>query len=247
MSAPGMMSDRVRCAVHQLEAALVDHAGQVGDKNVLDREAEVDDQVEAGQGRGAGAGDDQLAVLDVLADHLQAVQDGGADDDRGAVLVVVEDRDLHALAQLALDVEALRRLDVFQVHAAEGRLERGDDVDQFIGVAFVDLDVENVDRRELLEQHALAFHDRLGSQWADVAQAEDGGAVRDHGNQVAARGVLVRCRRVLDDFLARGRDAGRIGQRQVALVQQALGRGDGDLAGAGKLVVFERCSTQLLA
>jgi hypothetical protein len=75
-----------------------------------------------------------LQFLDVLADHLQAVQDGGADDDRGAVLVVVEDRDLHALAQLALDVEALGRLDVFQVDAAEGRLQRGDDVDQLVRV-----------------------------------------------------------------------------------------------------------------
>ena len=58
----------------------------------------------------------------------------GADDDRGAVLVVVEDRDLHALAQLALDVEAVRRLDVLEVDAAEGRLERGDDVDQLVEV-----------------------------------------------------------------------------------------------------------------
>jgi len=186
-------------------------------------------------------------MLDVLADDLQAVQDGGADDDRGAVLVVVEDRDLHALAQFALDVEALRRLDVFQVHAAEGRFQRSDDVDQFIRVVLGDFDVEDVDRGELLEQHALTFHDRLRGQRADVTQAEDGGAVRDHGHQVAARSVLVRGRRVLDDFLARRRDAGRIGQRQVTLVQQALGRGDGDLAGTGKLVVFERCSTQLLA
>jgi hypothetical protein len=64
----------------------------------------------------------------------QRVEHRGADDDRGAVLVVVEDRDLHALAQLALDDEALRRLDVFQIDAAEGRLQRGDDVDQLVGV-----------------------------------------------------------------------------------------------------------------
>ena len=42
---------------------------------------------------------DQLDLLDVLADDLQRVQHRRADDDRGAVLVVVEDRDLHALAQ----------------------------------------------------------------------------------------------------------------------------------------------------
>src|SRR3546814_11020729 len=54
------------------------------------------------------------------ADQPEAVVDRRADDDRGAVLVVVEHRDVHALAQRGLDLEALRRLDVFQVDAAEG-------------------------------------------------------------------------------------------------------------------------------
>jgi hypothetical protein len=42
-------------------------------------------------------------------------------DDRRAVLVVMEDRDVHQLAQALLDDEALRRLDVLEVDAAEGR------------------------------------------------------------------------------------------------------------------------------
>ena len=126
-----------------------------------------------------------------------------ADDDGGAVLVVVEDRDLHALAQLALDVEALRRLDVFEVDAAERRLERGDDVDQLVRVGLVDLDVEHVDAGELLEQHALAFHHRLRRQRADIAQAQHRGAVGDHADQVAARGVAGGVGRVVDDFFAR--------------------------------------------
>jgi hypothetical protein len=125
---------------------------------------------------GAGAGGASL-TSPILAHHLQAVEHGRADHDGGAVLVVVEDRDLHALAQLALDVEALGRLDVFEVDAAEGGLQRGDDVDQLVGVALVDLDVEHVDAGELLEQHALAFHHRLAGQRADVAQAQHGGAV----------------------------------------------------------------------
>ena len=156
-----------------------------------------------------------------LPTTFSAVQHRRADDDRGAVLVVVEDRDLHALAQLALDVEALRRLDVLEVDAAEGRLERGDDVDQLVRVVLVDLDVEHVDAGELLEQHALAFHHRLGGERADVAQAEHRGAVGDHGDQVAARGVAERVRRVGDDLLAGRGDAGRIGEREVALVDAA--------------------------
>src|SRR3546814_3694649 len=57
----------------------------------------------AGDAGGAGAGGGEPDVLDLLADHFQRVVDRGADDDRGAVLVVVEHRDVHPLAQLALD------------------------------------------------------------------------------------------------------------------------------------------------
>src|SRR5581483_11120184 len=105
---------------------------------------------------GTGAGSDQLHFLDALADHLQAVVDRRAHGDGGAVLVVVEHRDLHALAQLSLDDEALGRLDVLEIDGAEGRLERSDDVDQLFRVALLDLDVEAVDAGELLEEHRLA-------------------------------------------------------------------------------------------
>ena len=152
---------------------------------------------------------------------------------------------LHALAQLALDVEAVRRLDVFQVDAAEGGLQRGDHVDQLVEVVLVDLEVEDVDAGELLEQHRLAFHHRLGRQRADVAQAQHRRAVGDDGHQVAARGVAVGVALVGDDLFAGRRHAGRIGQRQVVLVDQLLGRGDRDLARRRELVVFERGAAQL--
>ncbi len=42
-----------------------------------------------------------------------------------------------------------------------------------------------------LEQRALALHDRLGGQRAEVAEAEDRRAVRDHGHEVALVGVVV--------------------------------------------------------
>ena len=56
-----------------------------------------------------------------------------------------------------------------------------------------DLDVEAVDAGELLEQHRLAFHHRLGGERADGAQAEHRGAVGDHRDQVGARGELLAC------------------------------------------------------
>ena len=131
----------------------------------------------------------------LLADDTQPVGDRGADDDRRAVLVVVEHGDLEALAELALDVETLGRLDVLEIDAAERRLERGDDVDQLVRIALVDLDVEAVDAGELLEQDGLAFHHRLGGERTDRAQAEHRRAVGDDADQIAARRQVARLRR----------------------------------------------------
>ena len=51
----------------------------------------------------------------------QRVDQRGEHDDRGAVLVVVEDRDVERLLEALLDLEAARRGDVLEVDAAEGR------------------------------------------------------------------------------------------------------------------------------
>ena len=104
------------------------------------------------------------------------------------MLVVVEHRDLHPLLELRLDLEAFRPLDVLEIDAAEGRLQRGHRLDHALDGVGGDLDVEHVDAGEFLEQHRLAFHHRLGGQRADIAEAEHGGAVGDHGDQIGADG-----------------------------------------------------------
>src|SRR5689334_18846472 len=156
------------------------------------------------------------------------------------MLIVMEHRDLHSLAQLLFDDEALGRLDVFEIDAAEGGLQAGDDVHQLVGIALVDLDVEYINTREFLEQHRLAFHDGLGGERTNGAEAQHCGAVGDHRDQVAARREVAGLRGVRHDLLAGDGHAGRVGQRQVALVKQTLRRGDGDLAGRGQPMVIER-------
>ena len=59
-----------------------------------------------------------------LPASFERVQQSGAGDDRGAVLIVVKDRNLHRPPQLFLDDKTLRRFDVFQVDAAERRLQQ---------------------------------------------------------------------------------------------------------------------------
>src|SRR5574337_1092595 len=184
---PGRLRELRLVVVHQFGAALVDHAREVGDPDVLALDPQLQQQVQAGERGRTGTAGHQLDLADRLADDLQRVQHRRADDDRGAVLVVVEHGNLQPFAQPALDEEAFRRLDVLEVDAAEGRLQRGDDLDQLVGVGLVDLDIEDVDAGELLEQHRLAFHHRLGRERADVAEAEHRGAVGDHRDEVGAR------------------------------------------------------------
>src|SRR5690606_8193814 len=93
--------------VHQLRAAFVDAALDIGDEDVLAAHAERDEKIEAGQRRGTRPGADELDLADVLPDELQAVQDACRDDDGRAVLVVVKDGNAHALLETALDLEAL--------------------------------------------------------------------------------------------------------------------------------------------
>ena len=161
----------------------------VGQPDVLGSRAERDQEIEAGEGRGAGARCDDPDFGYVLSRQLQSVEDRSGDNDCRAVLIIVKNRDGHAGLQLLLDLEAFGRLDVFQIDAAEGRLERSDRRNHLLDFRGVDLDIEDIDAGELLEQDRLAFHDRLGCQRADVTETEDGGTVGDNAHEVGARRV----------------------------------------------------------
>ena len=147
------------------------------------------------------------------------------------MLIVMHDRDLHPLLQRLLDDEAFGRLDVFKVDAAEARFHQRDRCDDRVGVLGCKLDIDRVDIGEALEQHCLAFHHRLGGKRAEIAHAEDRGAVRDHRDQIALGGVIISGGRILVDRAHRHRDAGRIGKREVALGRHRFRGDDLDLAG----------------
>ena len=177
---------------------------------------------------------------------MQPIEDCSTDDDGGTVLIVMENRNLHPFAQFFLDVEALRRLDVFKIDTAESRLQRGDDFDQHVRIALLDFDVEHVNIGELLEQHALAFHHRLGCQRADRAKAKHGGAIGDDADQIGARSQRADFSRIGDDFLTGCSDARRIRHRQIVLVGQLLGRLNRNLARLGVTVIVEGGGAKLI-
>ena len=160
----------------------------------------------------AGAEENDLDICQTLALQFECVEQGGADDDGGTVLVIVEYRDVQARPQFLLDAEAMRCGYVFQIDAAEGGSNVDHGFDEGINRWCIDLDIEYVNAGKALEQHRLAFHHRLAGQCADVAQPQHRCAVGDDRHQVALVGVSVGQFRVAVDFAYRFRHAWRVSQ-----------------------------------
>jgi hypothetical protein len=156
------------------------------------------------------------------------------------VLVVVEHGDVERLLQLLLDDEALGRLDVLEVDAAEGGGHEADGLDEGVGVSVSSSMSIDVHVGEALEEDRLALHHRLGGERAEVAEAEHRGAVRDDRDEVALGRVVVGGFRMGRDLLARHRDAGGIGEAQVPLGRHRDGRVDLELAGGRFKMEAER-------
>ncbi len=154
------------------------------------------------------------------------------------MLVIVENWNIERLLQLFLDHETLGRLDVFKIDAAECRFENLASADHLEWIFCVQLDVEHVDIRKSLEEHAFAFHDRLAGQCADITQSQHCRTVADDGNEIAFRSVQVGIGWVLFDFKAGQRHTRCVGERQISLGHARLRRCYLDLAFAPHRVVL---------
>ncbi len=224
----------------EIVAVLVDHALGIAQERILRSYTHGLEQFQHGNARGAGAVDDDLEVLDPAIGQVTGVENAGGGDDGRAVLVVMEDRNVEQFAQALFDDEALRRLDVFQIDAAERIADALDAFDEGVRIVLLDLDVDGVDVGEALEQHRLAFHHRLRRQRAEIAKTEDGGAVGNDSHEIGPRGIARRIGRIGRNRFHRSSDAGRIGQAEVALAAHRFRGDDLDLTGADRLVVEQR-------
>ena len=187
------------------QPAFVQHAFTVAGHDVARAAAQQD----AGNGhtRGARARDDDPQPLQLLPRQAQGVEQGGQHHDGGAVLVVVKHRDVQLRLEFALDVEAARGGDVFQVDAAEAHGQVLHGRDDLLRVLGPQADRVGVNAGEFLEEHRLAFHDRHGGFGADVAQAQHGGAIADDGDGVAFDGKLPGLARLGGNGFAHARHA----------------------------------------
>ena len=150
----------------------------------------------------AGAVLHDLDIFQPLANNLEGVEHAGQHDNRGAVLVVMEYRDIQVALQLRFNIKALRAADILQVDAAKSRSDGLDSGNNFLAGGSIQADGERIDTAELLKQNALAFHDRQTSFGADVAQAQHSSTVCDNCHGAALEGVFIHIVRVRLDLAA---------------------------------------------
>ena len=135
------------------------------------------------------------------------------------MLIVVEYRNADVL-QAVFDFEAAGGADVFQIDAAESRGHSFDDADDFIDALGGETQGHRIDAAEFLEQLTLSLHDRHGRFRADVAEAEDGGAVADYRHGVATNGQGVRQILRSTDGQTHPGNAGSVGAGKIDLGNQ---------------------------
>src|SRR3712207_6296112 len=97
----------------------------------------------------------------------------------------------------------------------QGDRDALDRLDYLVRVFRRKADGEGVHAGELFKEHRLALHDGHRGGGADVAEAEDGRALRDDGDGVALDGQRESVLGVAVNLLADARDAGRVGHREV--------------------------------
>ena len=192
-------------------APLVDRALAVSHHNV--GEARGEQQLRDRDRRRARAGGHHLDVLFFLAYDLERVGKPRQRDDGGAVLVVVEDGDVALFLELAFDLKAAGGGNVLQIDAAERPGDVVHRLHKLVHVLRLDAEGEGVHAAEVLEQDALALHDRHAGFGTDIAEPQHRRPVGDDGAEVVAARQLIALVDVLLNFQARLRHAGGVRQR----------------------------------
>ncbi len=165
-------------------------------------------------------------MRDFFADELKRIKQRRAGNDRGAVLIVMEDRDLHGLLQPFFDMETFGRLDIFEVDPAKAGFQELHALDEELRVLGLEFQVDRVDVGEALEQESLSLHHGFARQGPDIAQAQDGRPVSDNSHKVPFTGILEGGVGVLGDLQARLGHTRGVRQREIVLSQTRLGRSD---------------------
>ena len=114
-----------------------------------------------------------LDVMDVFLHKLQCIDQSCQRDNSGTMLIIMEDRDIAALFELLLDLEAARCTDVLKIYATKAACQQSDCIYDVIHILAAYAERNCVYSAECLEQHTLSFHNRHTSLRSDISKAEN--------------------------------------------------------------------------
>jgi hypothetical protein len=128
-------------------------------------------------------------VARLLATLGEEVPGCGERHYRGAVLVVMHDRNAEPFDEALLDLDAIGSADILEVNAREPDGEPLDRLHEFLHGGHVEHDRHGVEIHELAIEEGLGLHDGKARQGADVAEAKDAGTVADDRDGIPRVGV----------------------------------------------------------
>ncbi len=155
-----------------------------------------------GDAGSTGSVDHHAAVLLFLADNFERIDHSGQNNHGRAMLIIMEDRNVHRLLQSSLDLEASGRADILQIDAAERGLKQLDRPDNFVHILGGKTDRKCIDAAERLEQRAFSLHHRHCGLRPDIAETEHCRPVGDDRNRILLERIGVRLCLVRVDLLA---------------------------------------------
>ena len=194
--------------IHPIGAALPDHAFAITHDDIFMPHAHRLDEFGAGNGGGASAVYDDADFPHLTSGQRAGVDQPGGGDDGGAMLVIMKDGDVHPLFQRLFDDEAIGRGDVFQIDAAKAWAHQSHRVDKGFGIFGIEFQINRINISKAFEQDRLALHHRFGGQRAEIAEAKDGCAVGDDGDEIALCRIFISKRRIFSDGAHGDGDAG---------------------------------------
>ena len=153
-------------AFGQFRISFGNDAGAVHDHQVLD--ASGKEHLADGDPCSTATIDDHLNLIDFFSCQAQGIVKGSQNNNRGPVLVIMEDRNVQHLFQAAFDFEAARRADVFQVDPAERRCDGSNVRDDFFNILRIQGNRNGIHIPEAFEQGRFAFHNRNSCFRSDI-------------------------------------------------------------------------------
>ncbi len=168
-----------------------------------------------GDAGGAETADDDPDIFHPFPHHLQRVDQTRQNHHGRAVLIVVKDGDIQLLLQAALDLETAGAGDVLQADGAETGGDPLHRLDDLLRIPGFETDGKGVDSGEVLEEQRLSFHDRQRRRRPDIAEAEDGRAVRNERDTVLFHGQFIDAFRLVVNGHRHPGHARRVDHREI--------------------------------